>query len=82
MPHFEIWTDHKPLVGIFSKGLVNDLDKPRLMRFREKIMFYNFSVKWVRGKTLYIANALSRAPVFSAAELDQDSRDIEDTGIN
>ena len=38
LPHFEIWTDHKPLVGVFSKGL-NDLDNPRLMRFREKIMF-------------------------------------------
>ena len=78
LPHFEIWTDHKPLVGIFSKGL-NDLDNPKLMRFREKIMFYNFSVKWVLGKAHYIADVLSRAPVFSAAELDEDSREIEDT---
>ena len=23
LPHFEIWTDHKPLEGIFSKGLNN-----------------------------------------------------------
>ena len=78
LPHFEIWTDHKPLVGIFSKGL-NDLDNPRLMRFREKIMFYNFSVKWVPGKTHYIADSLSFSPVFSAAELDEDPRDIEDS---
>ena len=42
-------------------------------------MFYNFSVKWVPGKTHNIADALSRAPVFSAAELDEDPRDIEDT---
>ena len=78
LPHFEIWTDHKPLVGVFSKGL-NDLDNPTLMRFREKLMFYNFTVKWVPGKTHYIADTLSRAPVFSAAELDEDPRDIEDT---
>ena len=78
LPHFEIWTDHKPLVGVFSKGL-NDLDNPRLKRFREKIMFYNFTVKWVPGKTHYIADALSRAPVFSSAELEEDPRDIEDT---
>ena len=76
--HFEIWIDHKPLVGVFSKGL-KDLDNPRLMRFREKFMFYNFSVKSVPGKTHSIADALSRAPVFSAAELDEDPRDIEDT---
>ena len=50
LPHFEIWTDHKTLVGVFSKGL-NDSDNPRLMRFREKIMFYNFTEKWVLGKT-------------------------------
>ena len=42
-------------------------------------MFYNFSVKWVPGKTHYIADALSRTPVFSAAELDENPRDIEDT---
>ena len=42
-------------------------------------MFYNFSVKWVPGKTHYIADALSRTPFISAAELDEDPRDIEDT---
>ena len=78
LPHFEIWTDHKPLVGLFSNGL-NNLDNPRLMRFREKIMFYNFSIKWVLGKTHYIADTLSRTPVFSSAELDEDPRDVEDT---
>ena len=46
---------------------------------REKIMFYNFSVEWVPWKTHYIADALSHAPVFSAAELEEDQRDIEDT---
>ena len=42
-------------------------------------MFYNFTVKWVPGKTHYIADTLSLAPVFWAAELDEDPRDIEDT---
>ena len=40
--------------------------------------FYNFSVKWVPGKTHYIADALSRVPVFSTAKLEEDQRDIED----
>ena len=42
-------------------------------------MFYNFTVKLVPGKTHYIADVLSRPPVFSAAELEEDPRDIEDT---
>ena len=48
------------------------------MRFREKIMFYNFSVKWVPGKKHYFAETPSRAPDFSAAKLEEDPRDLED----
>ena len=36
LPTFQVWTDHKPLVGIFQKSIC-DLDNPRLMRMREKI---------------------------------------------
>ena len=35
-----------------------------IMRMREKILPYSFSVTWVPGKTHYIADALSRYPVF------------------
>ena len=34
------------------------------MRMREKILPYSFTVTWVPGKTHYIADALSRHPVF------------------
>ena len=34
------------------------------MRMREKILPYSFMVTWVPGKTHYIADALSRYPVF------------------
>ena len=48
LPHFDIWTDHRPLVGIFDKALAA-LENARLMRMREKIIPYTF----VRsGKTL------------------------------
>ena len=60
---FQIWTDHRPLEGIFRKSL-HELDNQRLMRMREKILPYSFSVTWVPGKTHYIADALSRYPVF------------------
>ena len=34
------------------------------MRMREKIAHFNFELNWVSGKNHYIADALSRAPVF------------------
>ena len=63
LPTFQVWTDHHPLVGIFQKDLT-DIDNPRLQNFREKIQHFNFEVRWVVGKTHYIANALSQFPVF------------------
>ena len=63
LENFEVWTDHKPLVGIFQKSICN-LDNPRLMRMREKIMECTPDVKWVPGKTHYVANALSKSPMF------------------
>ena len=64
---FEVWTDHKLLQGIFGKKL-HRLENPRLMRMREKIAHFNFELKCVAGKTHYIADALSRAPVFEPKE--------------
>ena len=64
LPHFSVLTDHKPLEGIFTKTMY-ELSNPRLRRrIREKVSGYTFSVKWVAGKTHYIADALSRAPLF------------------
>ena len=64
---FTVLTDHKPLVGIFKKGL-HELDNPRLQRIREKLSMYSFEVQWVSGKTHLIADALSRAPLFQPPE--------------
>ena len=61
LPTVHVWTDHCPLVGIFQKDLP-DIDNPRLLNFREKIQHFNFQVRWVAGKTHYIADALSRFP--------------------
>ena len=67
LPTFDVLTDHRPLVGIFRKQL-SMLENNRLMRMREKIIEFTFEVKWVEGKTHYIADALSRAPVFTPEE--------------
>ena len=60
-------TDHKPLEGIFTKDLY-DILNPRLQCLREKLVEYNFTVKWVSGKSHHIADAMSRAPLFSPEE--------------
>ena len=76
-PKFTVYTDHRPLEGIFQKDLFA-LASPRLQRMREKVANYSFEVNWVPGKTHYIADALSRAPLF----LPQEQPDLEiDTAI-
>ena len=59
----EVITDHKPLEGNFSKPL-GEIDNPRLMRIREKLIGYPLKIKWTEGKTHIIADALSRSPIF------------------
>ena len=68
LPTFTVFTDHRPLEGIFQKDIF-DLASPRLQRLREKITMYHFQVRWVPGKTHFIADALSRAPLFAPEEL-------------
>ena len=68
-PEFTVATDHKPLEGIFKKNLF-EIPNPRLHRLREKSVEFSFMVKWVPGKTHHIADALSRAPLFSPEETD------------
>ena len=67
LPDFKILTDHRPLVGLFKKSL-HQLENARLMRMREKLTNNTFHVEWVEGKNHLIADALSRAPVFTAEE--------------
>ena len=60
MQHFEVCTDHRPLLGTFSKPL-SRVDNPGIVRLREKVLDYNFSIAWVAGKENIIADALSRS---------------------
>ena len=69
--HFEVITDHKPLVGIFKKDLC-EVENARLASMREKLVDYSFTVKWVAGKDHLIADALSRAPVFPPEDDEDD----------
>ena len=66
---FEIQTDHKPLVPLLWTKQLDDL-LPRILRFRLRLMRYQFSIYHVPGKNLVTADALSRAPSSEATEED------------
>ena len=73
LPMFTVWTDHRPLEGIFQKEIFQ-IDNPRIQRMRETLTPYTFKVKWVEGKRNIFADVLSRFPVFSP-EADDGSGD-------
>ena len=58
---FAIETDHKPLVPLLSTKLFDNLP-PRVLRFRLRLMRFDFSIHHVPGKLMYTADTLSRAP--------------------
>ncbi|XP_049524062.1 uncharacterized protein K02A2.6-like [Dermacentor silvarum] len=59
---FTLETDHKPLVQLLGTADL-DLMPPRIQRFRIRLLQYQFDVKYVPGKQLATADALSRDPV-------------------
>ena len=56
-----VHTDHQPLETIFKKPLSKA--PRRLQRMMLKLQRYRFSVRYKKGKELYVADTLSRAPV-------------------
>ena len=74
MHEFTVITDHRPLVGIFNKA-IDETTNTRLIRMRERVTAFSFRVVWKEGKNNLIADALSRAPVFSPDEEDRDNED-------
>lgn len=67
-------TDHKPLVPLFNKPLYSI--PTRLQRFMLRLLSYNLKVVYKPGKDLFIADALSRAPLGEKVLSDMD-RDID-----
>ena len=63
---FQIRTDHKPLVPLFSSKNLNELPL-RMQRFCMRMMRFDFSIGHTPGKELVTADALSRALVSNAS---------------
>ena len=71
---FHVETDHKPLVPLLSTKLLDELP-PRILRFRLRLMKYDFHIHHVPGKNLNTADTLSRAPTSSTTQDDNDLQD-------
>ena len=61
--HFDIVTDHKPLLPIVNKKGLSEIENPRLLRLRERLLPYSFVLGWKKGVEHAIPDALSRFPV-------------------
>ncbi len=61
---FSIETDHKPLISLLgTKDL--DLLPLRIQRFRMRLMRFDYSIGYIPGKNLVLADTLSRAQLSS-----------------
>ena len=65
---FEILTDHAPLREILTKKGENFTY--RQLRWFEKLEPYTFRVKYIKGETNQVADALSRTPSFTVAAVE------------
>jgi pyridoxal biosynthesis lyase PdxS len=57
-----VQADHTPLTVILKTREVNKLTN-RLQGFRMRLLKFNFDISYVPGSKLYVADALSRAPL-------------------
>ena len=63
LPHFQIITDHNPLIPILNNHRLDEIENPRLQRLRARIMAYNFKAIHLKGTDNHAADALSRYPI-------------------
>ena len=77
--HFQIETDHKPLVPLLGSKDISELPA-RIQRFRIRLMRYTYMIHHVPGKELYTADALSRA-ITDREEEKNDKCFQEDTAL-
>jgi len=76
LPHFDVVTDHKPLIPVLNTKLLSDITNPRLQRLKEKLMEFVFSTHWKQGKEHAAPDALSRSPVRQPEPSDSVDDDI------
>lgn len=67
-------SDHKPLVVINQKDICKV--SSRLQRLKMRLLKYNFTIEYLPGKYMYIADLLSRSFIKTPVEDDPDMLDV------
>ncbi len=62
--HFEIYTDHQPLLGLLgeSKG-IQQMSYPPMQRGALALSAFSYTLKHIRGPEYTLADTLSRLPI-------------------
>ena len=71
---FIIETDHKPLVPLLGNKSLHSLP-PRILCFRLRLTRFEYEIVHVPGKSLVMADTLSRAPIHRS---DTDTSDLQE----
>ena len=74
---FNVQTDHKPLIPLFSTKLIDELPV-RIQRFRMRLMRFDFTIQHVPGKLLYTVDSLSISPQEADAHEPKPWNDLHD----
>lgn len=69
-------TDHKPLLQILKTKHLDSLT-PRLLRFRMRLMKYDYDIVYTPGKLLVIPDSLSRSPLPSSSDTEELGLEVE-----
>ena len=60
---FQIITDHKALVSILNGKSLDEINSPRILRLKHKLIEYVFTVEWRPGSKHTVVDVFSRHPV-------------------
>ena len=82
LKEFQVITDHKPLLTILNKKGIDEIENPRIQRYKESLQSYNFKTEWRQGKLHSIPDALSRAPVDNHDDEDKQNEEHTENTIN
>ena len=77
---FTLEMDHKPLVSIYQKHLVDV--SPRIQRLIIRVLPYNFHVVYVPGKLIPMADALSRNLKLTSEDKEEDQISLPILAVN
>ena len=78
--HFQVDTDHKPLVPLLGQKHLDTLP-PRILRFRLRLDRFNYTIRHVPGKEMYTADTLSRAPLSTTSSHDTDLQELAELAM-